>query len=198
MSASKFDTSSFVQQRSDVAEADRSMSHRRGGVALNFDPREARLVLVGLPGSGKEQLASLLAQRLDLEAVIPDESTDPATVAALAARTGIVLAAPVSAVKDDEVRARLREGSRVYYLMADAVALAGAKGLVGDAREAFCREALDLEVTFMGMLHMMLAEGKKPEEMARNVLESLGIVDWSAADEDGALSAAIDRDWVAE
>lgn len=171
----RFDTSGFIMRRQDVGDADAVMTVARGGRRPSFDPAAERIVILGLPGSGRKRLAELLAERFGMQAATPDDDAAPELVTELCCRTGLVLAAPVSAVRDDKLRACLRDGARVFYMMTNPVRLAAELGLSGEPGERFCREALELETLCMGVLHFLLPDGRTPEQLVVNVCENLGV-----------------------
>ncbi|HEU6438081.1 MAG TPA: hypothetical protein VE028_11575 [Nitratidesulfovibrio sp.] len=171
----KFDTSGFVMRKQEVGEADTVMTISRAGRRPPFDPAAERIVILGLPGSGRRQLAELVARRFGMQSAAPDDDAGPDVVTELCCRTGLVLAAPVSAVRDEALRACLRDGARVFYMMTNPVRLAAELGLSGETGEKFCREALELETLCMGVLHFLLPDGRTPEQLVDNVCENLGV-----------------------
>jgi|GEM_PF-1614578 len=171
----RFDTTGFVMRKQEVGEADAVMTVSRAGRRAPFDPAAERIVILGLPGSGRRRLAELVAERFGMQAAAPEDDAAPEVVTELCCRTGLVLAAPVSAVRDDALRACLRDGARVFYMMANPVRLANELGLSGETGEKFCREALELETLCMGVLHFLLPDGRSPEQLVDNVCENLGV-----------------------
>ncbi len=172
----KFDTSGFVMRKQEVGDADTVMTVSRAGRRAPFDPAAERIVILGLPGSGRRQLAELVAGRFGMQSAAPADDAGPDVVTELCCRTGLVLAAPVSAVRDEALRACLRDGARVFYMMTNPVRLAAELGLSGETGERFCREALELETLCMGVLHFLLPDGRTPEQLVVNVCENLGVV----------------------
>jgi len=73
MSRERFDTTGFMQQRADVADAERTMVFGPGGRGTTAAP-VARLVVLGMREQGTEALAGLAASRLGLEARILAET----------------------------------------------------------------------------------------------------------------------------
>ncbi|MEG6505793.1 hypothetical protein [Nitratidesulfovibrio sp. 1201_IL3209] len=171
----RFDTSGFVMRKQEVGEADAAMTVSRAGRRPSFDPAAERIVILGLPGSGRRRLAELVAERFGMQAAAPEDDAAPGVVTELCCRTGLVLAAPVSAVRDEQLRACLRDGARVFYMMTNPVRLAAELGLSGEAGEKFCRDALELETLCMGVLHFLLPDGRSPEQLVVNVCENLGV-----------------------
>ncbi len=75
------------------------------------------VVLVGLPGSGKAKLASLLAERTGQEVISPVDAVE--AVAALGREKTIVVLAD-ELVEDDSVQPQIHGAGKVFYLMADS------------------------------------------------------------------------------
>ena len=52
----RFDTSGFVMRKQDVGEADATMTVSRAGRRPPFNPAAERIVILGLPGSGRRRV----------------------------------------------------------------------------------------------------------------------------------------------
>lgn len=162
------------------------------------------VVLVGPPGAGKSTVAALLADALavavrdtdaDVEATTGQEIADlfvsageehfrdleaDAVAAALAEHTG-VLALGGGAVMRDETRDRLR-GHTVVFLDVGLAEAAGRVGLtasrpllLGNVRSQM-KALLDARrPTYEAVAtHVVLTDGRTPEEVAEEVLTLLG------------------------
>lgn len=174
MSRERFDTTGFMQQRADVADAERTMVFGPGGRGTTAAP-VARLAVLGMREQGTEALASLAASRLGLEARILAETAASQDVIDACSGEGFVLVPPLTSLRDASVCAALR-ACKVFHLMVNPARIAASKGLSGESAEAFCREAMELDALGMCVMQHPIADGKTPDEMLENVLESLGIM----------------------
>jgi hypothetical protein len=149
---------------------------RRGDYA---DPwRETgNVILIGLPGSGRAELAGLLAERTGQPALAPRDAG--AAVEALKGRGAIVVLED-RLVDHPEVRPLIHGAGKVFYLMADTRLLsgrvAGRDGLA-DADETWRRlsaRLAEVEPVFYGVLHFILQGAQSPEELVDDALEKIG------------------------
>lgn len=174
MSRERFDTTGFIQERADVAEASRTMVFGTAARETTTAPA-ARLVVLGMREQGADTLASLAAARLGLEARVLAETASPRDIIKACAGEGFVLVPPMASLRDASVCEALR-ACRVFYLMVNPARIAASKGLSGESAEMFCREAMELDALGMCVMQHPIADGKTPAEMLETVLESLGIM----------------------
>jgi hypothetical protein len=129
---------------------------RRGDYA---DPwRETgNVILIGLPGSGRAELAGLLAERTGQPALAPRDAG--AAVEALKGRGAIVVLED-RLVDHPEVRPLIHGAGKVFYLMADTRLLSG--------------RVAEVEPVFYGVLHFILQGAQSPEELVDDALEKIG------------------------
>lgn len=134
-------------------------------------------VLIGLPGSGKEALAGLLAERTGMEIVVPDGVE--AAGQALGAKGAIVVLSD-ELVEDAGVQPLIHGSGKVFYLMADSKVLSERMAeRTGEAdtealwRETSARLAV-MEPLFYSVLHFIMQAGQTPEAMLEDALEKIG------------------------
>jgi len=170
----------FINQRYEVGDADSSRAFGKGEKRTDYADAwqdTGNVVLIGLPGAGKAELARLLGERAGLEAVTPE--TPDQAVAALGPG-GRVVVLDDSLVEHADVQPLVHGAGKVFYLMADTRLLSGrvaGRGNVGDAedlwREMSARLAR-MEPVFYSVLHFILQAAQTPEEMLDDALEKIG------------------------
>ncbi|WP_319472073.1 hypothetical protein [uncultured Pseudodesulfovibrio sp.] len=134
------------------------------------------VVLVGLPGSGKAELASLLAERTRQEVITPADASE--AVAALGREKTIIVLAD-ELVEDDSVQPKIHGAGKVFYLMADSNTLStrvaereGASDRESLWRDMSARLAI-MEPVFYSVLHFIMQAAETPESLMEDALEKI-------------------------
>ncbi|MFH1913867.1 MAG: hypothetical protein ABIK45_06305 [Pseudomonadota bacterium] len=171
----------LIKEEVEVDEAGVTRTHGRGGRREDFaDAWKAtgRVVLLGLPGSGRAALARLLADRLGIGAVTPKDAQS--AVAALTGPAAVIVLAD-ELVVDPAVQPHIHGAGKVFYLMVDSRTLAARVVEQGgdrdqDAvwRELSARLAV-MEPVFYGVLHFILQAGSPSEEVAEDALAKIAL-----------------------
>lgn len=170
----------LINEEYEVEDAGAARGYARGERREDYaDPwRETgNVILLGLPGSGRSELARLLAGRTGKPVLAPGDAA--AAVEALAG-TGAIIVLPDRLADDPEVLPRIHGAGKVFYLMADTRLLSGRvaeRDGVRDAdrlwRELSARLA-EVEPTFYGVLHFILQGARTPDELVDDALEKIG------------------------
>lgn len=172
---SKHSTEGFVKEKIDVDQADKVMTFGRREVSKGYDPASGCLFLIGLAGSGREELATLLAEKYALKVQKPKTISSLEDVEVLSRVSGTVVIVPHSAVRDDDIRLALREKGKVFYLMGEVLRMAHRLGMDEQEREVHSALFVEMEPLFMMTLHYILQGWKEPEELVDNVGEMLSM-----------------------
>jgi shikimate kinase len=170
----------LINEEFDVEEGGASKSFGRGeGRGDYADPwRETgNAVLVGLPGSGKAELARLLAERTGKPVSAPGNAE--AAAEALKGRGAIIVLAD-ELVDDPAVRPLIHDAGKVFYLLADTRLLSdrvtGRDGLdhAEDLWRRLSARLAELEPVFYAVLHFILQGAQPPTELVDDAMEKLG------------------------
>ena len=170
----------FINQRYEVGESDASREFVRGERREDYADAwqdTGNVILIGLPGAGKAELARLLGERTGLEAVTP-ESVDQAVEAL--APGGRIVVLDDALVADDAVRPLIHGAGKVFYLMADTRLLSGrVAGRDGAEDEEELWRTMSarlavMEPVFYSVLHFILQGAQPPQEMVDDALEKIG------------------------
>jgi len=170
----------LINQRYEVGESgirrEFGKGEKRGDYADAWQDT-GNVVLIGLGGAGKAELARLIGGRTGLSMVTP--ATAGEAVEALRPG-GRVVVLDDRLVADDEVRPFIHGAGKVFYLMADSRLLSGriaARDGVADEgglwRETAARLAV-MEPTFYSVLHFILQGVQGPEVMLDDAIEKIG------------------------
>lgn len=134
------------------------------------------VVLVGLPGSGKAELATRLAKRIDAPVLTPVSSDD--AVEALG-QSGAVIILTDALVEDPQVQPLIHGAGKVFYLMADTNTLSarvaerdGVEDREQLWRDMSARLAV-VEPMFYGTLHFILQAVGPMDEMEADAMEKI-------------------------
>jgi shikimate kinase len=170
----------LINQRYEVGEADSRREFGKGEKREDYADAwqdTGNVVLVGLRGAGKTELARLLGERTGLEVITP-ETTDQAVEALEPGGRVVVL--DDSLVEHADVQPLIHGAGKVFYLMADTRLLSGrvaGRDSVEDEeglwREMSARLAR-MEPVFYSVLHFILQAAQTPEEMLGDALEKIG------------------------
>ena len=134
------------------------------------------VVLVGLPGSGKAELAGLLAERTGAPVLTPVTGSE--AVEGLDA-SGAVIVLADELVEDPDVQPLIHGAGKVFYLMADSNTLSArvAERDGVEDRESLWRDMsarlATMEPLFYGALHFILQAGGTMEEMVEDAMEKI-------------------------
>lgn len=135
------------------------------------------VILLGLPGSGRNELARLLGERTGQPVHVPATPEESAEV--LAGRGAIIVLDDGLAGHDD-VRPLVHGAGKVFYLLADTRLLSGRvaeRDGVEDAeglwRELSARLAV-AEPVFYSALHFILQGSREPADLVEDALEKIG------------------------
>ncbi|OBQ51610.1 hypothetical protein [Halodesulfovibrio spirochaetisodalis] len=169
-------TDHFIQKKTEVQNADATMTFGKKTELDTFSTQDGILFLIGFTGSKRNELAALLADRLTMTVQTPDTLDSMADLEALCAHKGSIIVVPQSAMRDDEIRSSLREQGKVFYLMTELLHLAQNLGLDAEqGREQIGADFIELEPHMLASLHFILHGWKEPEDLVENVLEPLGL-----------------------
>jgi shikimate kinase len=169
----------MIKEVAEVEDAEATRTYGRGERREDYPDAWAdtgRIILVGLPGSGRTALAGLLAARSGLGAVRPVDGGE--ALAALSGPPAIIILDD-ALVADPQIQPRIHGAGKVFYLMVDSRTLAqratGAEA-VSDAEPAWrdlsARLAV-MEPVFYGVLHFILQGANPPEALVEDALEKI-------------------------
>lgn len=161
----------FIRERFDVQEEDKTQSFSHDVAGQPLGGAGASLFFVGMPGSGRRELARRTAQALGLEYA---EADTPESLAALAGdlkqARAVAVTADGAVLADPATRDALRAGGKVFYLMSAAPILARNLGKL-ERVEDILRQLEALEPHFMNAAHFVLPVASSMEEMLEDVAE---------------------------
>uniref|UniRef100_A0A7C4ELL0 Shikimate kinase n=1 Tax=Fundidesulfovibrio putealis TaxID=270496 RepID=A0A7C4ELL0_9BACT len=161
----------FIRERFDVQEEDKTQSFRHDVAGQPLGGAGASLFFVGMPGSGRRELARRAAKALGLEYA---EAATPESLLALAQdlkkARAVAVTAGGEALADPAVRDILRAGGKVFYLMSAAPILARNLGQL-ERVEDILRRLEALEPHFMSAAHFVQPVASTMEEMLEDVAE---------------------------
>ncbi|WP_207262537.1 hypothetical protein [Desulfovibrio sp. Huiquan2017] len=170
----------LINEEYDVEDAGAAKGYARGERREDYaDPwRETgNVVLLGLPGSGRSELARLLAERTGKPVLSPEA---PGAAAEALAGRGAIIVLPDRLADHPDVRPLIHGAGKVFYLMADTRLLAGRvaeRDGVADTdalwRELSARLA-EVEPIFYSVLHFILQGTRTPGELMDDALEKIG------------------------
>lgn len=170
----------LINQRYEVGEPDASREFGKGEKRTDYADAwkdTGNVVLIGLAGSGKAELARLIAGRAGLEVTVPE--TPNRAVEALGPGNGIVVL-DEALVADAAVTPLIHGAGKVFYLMADTRLLSGRvaeRESVDDAEELWremSARLARLEPVFYSVLHFILQAADGPEAILDDALEKIG------------------------
>ena len=170
----------LINQRYEVGDADSrrefGKGEKRGDYADAWQDT-GNVVLVGLSGAGKAELARLLGERAGLEVVAPET---PAQAVHALAPGGRVVVLDDSLVEHADVQPLIHGAGKVFYLMADTRLLSGrlaGRDNVEDEEalwRAMSARLACMEPVFYSVLHFILQAAQPPAEMLDDALEKIG------------------------
>lgn len=137
-----------------------------------------RVVLIGLPGSGKQALADQLALQTGLQPLVPGDADQ--AVAALAGDPALIVLDD-RLVEDPAVQPHIHGSGKVFYLMADTRTLADRLVERGerDDSEATWRELSSrlatMEPVFYSVLHFIIQAAATPQEMVEDAMGKIAL-----------------------
>ncbi|UZP68019.1 hypothetical protein N1030_03315 [Desulfovibrio mangrovi] len=173
---SKFSTESFIKEKVEVEDANRNLVFGKSKKLDSFDPATGRIIFIGMPGSGRLELAQRVAERLNMRVVAPEVVDSVEALDAACADTGIIFILPCEALRDEAIRAAVREKGKVFYLMAEVLRMAYRLNQTSiPEQEAISALFVEMEPLCMMTLHYILQAWKEPEEIVDNVLEMLAL-----------------------
>jgi len=169
----------LINELYEVDDADASRNFGKGERREDFADawkNTGNVILIGLEGSGRRELAELLAARSGQGVIIPDSSE--AAVEALAG-SGRIIVLDDALVEDPTVQPTIHGAGKVFYLVADSNTLSSRVGKrrgTDDAeqlwRDMSARLAV-MEPVFYGVLHFILQGVMSPEELVEDILEKI-------------------------
>ncbi len=173
---SKFSTDDFIMEKIDIDNPEDRMVFGAPKQQERFQPDSGRIIFIGMPGSGRLELAERVAKRLGMRMLAPESIASVAELETLCAKPGVVLVVPCDALRNEPVRAALRDNGKVFYLMAEVLRMAHRLNQTSEPeREAISALFVEMEPLCMMTLHFILQAWKEPEEIVDNVLEMLGL-----------------------
>lgn len=171
-----------IKEVAEVEDAGATRTYGRGERREDYPDAWAntgRIILVGLPGSGRTALAGLLAGRTGLGAVRPADGGE--ALDALAGPPAIIILDD-ALVADPGIQPHIHGAGKVFYLMVDSRTLAqrvsraesGSEpgGTEQEWRDLSARLAV-MEPVFYGVLHFILQGANPPEALVEDALEKI-------------------------
>ncbi|MGL1861933.1 MAG: hypothetical protein OCC46_05350 [Pseudodesulfovibrio sp.] len=172
-------TKQFIDKEYEIEDADTTRSFGKGETREDYADAwkgTGNVVLVGLPGSGKVELAQLLAERTKLPVVTPATADEAINI--LGGKSTIIILDD-TIVEVPTVQSLIHGSGKVFYLMADSKTLAARiaeRDSVDDEetlwREMSARLAV-MEPIFYGALHFLLQATTPTEELVEDALEKV-------------------------
>lgn len=173
-------TERFIKKKVDVQEAGKARTHGKGEKREDYEAMwntTGRVLLVGLPGSGRFDLAAILGERLGLPVLTPEKGE---AFEAACLREKSIVVVPDTVFDDESLIEKVKGAGKVFYLMTDAQTLTRRvlerSGEVGD-EDALWREVSDrlavLEPRFMSALHFILQGVQTPDALVDDALEKI-------------------------
>lgn len=170
----------LINERYDVLEADKSKAFAKGEKREDYADAwqdTGNVVLIGLAGSGKAELAKLIGEKTGKTVIAPSDA-DTASEA-LEGEGGIIVL-DEALVDDPSVQPRIHGAGKVFYLMADTRLLS--ERIVergeGEDKEALWRDLsarlARLEPVFYSVLHFILQGSQSSEELVGDAMEKIG------------------------
>ena len=170
----------LINERYEVGEAEArkefGKGERREAFADSWQDT-GNVILIGLRGVGKAELARLIGERTGLAVVTPQTPSE--AVSALEPGGRIVVLGD-ELVEDGDVQPLIHGAGKVFYLMADSRLLSGrvaeresVEDEEGLWRTLSARLAI-MEPTFYSVLHFIMQGAQSPEEMLDDALEKIG------------------------
>lgn len=169
----------MLNKRYDVKDAEASKEFGEGDKREDYADawnNTGNVILVGLPGSGKANLAGLLAERTGLDVLNPttaEEATQGFDW------EGAIVVLNESLVADEVVQPLIHGAGKVFYLMVDSSILSErvTQREGGVDREQLWRELsarlAAMEPVFYATLHFILQAAQTPEDMVEDALEKI-------------------------
>lgn len=172
-------TKHLINEKYDVEEAEASRGFGKGDKREDYADawkNTGNVILVGLPGSGKQHLAASLSERTGLEVVVP--SRPEQAVEVLGGQEAIIILDD-TLVEDESVQPLIHGAGKVFYLMANSNALS--VHVAGDGseeeRERVWRDLSArlgvMEPVFYSVLHFIIQAGQEPEAVLEDALEKI-------------------------
>lgn len=172
-------TKYLINEQYDVEEAEVSKGFGKGEKREDYADAwndTGKVILVGLPGSGKGALANLLSEKTGLDICVPASSD--AAVKGLGGEKSIIVLSD-ELVEAAEVQSLIHGAGKVFYLMADSNTLSD-RVAVRDGiedkeqlwRDMSARLAI-MEPMYYGALHFILQASQSPEDMAEDAMEKI-------------------------
>jgi len=170
----------LINEEYAVEEAGAAKAYGRGERREDYaDPwkETGNVVLLGLPGSGRRELARLLAERTGKSAIVPED----AQAAAEALReSGAVIVLEDRLVDAPEVGPLIHSAGKVFYLMADTHLLSkrvAERDGIADADELWrglSARLAEVEPVFYSVLHFILQGAEQPQDLLDDAMEKIG------------------------
>ena len=170
----------LINQRYEVGEAEARREFGKGERRQDFADSwqdTGNVILVGLGGGGKAELARLIGERTGLAVVTP---RTPEEAASALEPGGRVVVLGDELVENVEVRPLIHGAGKVFYLMADSRLLSrrlAEREAVEDEEELWRTLSVRLAVMepmFYSVLHFIIQGAQSPEEMLEDALEKIG------------------------
>lgn len=169
----------FLNTKYNVEDPDSTRSFGKGEKREDFADawqNTGSTILIGLAGSGKAQLAGMLAGHTGQEVCKPD-TVDSAVKCLGESRKIVVLSDEL--VEDHTVQPLIHGAGKVFYLMCDSQTLAfrvaEQRGI--EDREQLWRDMsarlVVMEPVFYSTLHFILQAAQTPEELLADTLEKI-------------------------
>lgn len=169
----------FIKKKIEVQEDDKKQvfakGERREDYAAAWKTSD-RVFLAGLPGAGRQALATMLAQELGMTVEEPADAD--ALRETCAGQPAIVVVRP-EFFEDDDLAALMNRSGKVFYMMADAQTLAN-RVVERDGSddpealwETMSQDLARLEPRFMGSLHFILQAANRPGDLVKDALEKI-------------------------
>lgn len=169
----------FIKKKYEVEAPDEKKVYGKGECREDYDAAwksSSRHFLVGLPGSGRRELAGLMGEKLELPVA---HAADAAAAKQVCEGGSAVVVVDAAVFDDPETTAIINRSGKVFYLMTDANTLARrlvARGEAADEETVWqdlCSKLEKYEPLFMGSLHFILQGVADPADLLDDALEKV-------------------------
>lgn len=170
----------LINERYDVEDAEASTAFSKGEKREDYADAwkdTGNVVFVGLPGSGKAELAQLVSERTGMEVDVPISTSE--AIDALGG-SGRIIILTDDLVEDAQVQPLIHGSGKVFYLLADTRLLSDrvskrkGEGEADDLWRSLSARLAVMEPVFYSVLHFILQGAQSPEELLSDALEKIG------------------------
>jgi shikimate kinase len=170
----------LINEEYEVKDAGAAKAYGRGERREDYADtwkHTGNVVLLGLPGSGRCELARLLAERTGKPAIVPG---DVQGAAEALQGSGAIIVLEDRLVDAPEVGPLIHSAGKVFYLMADTRLLSNRvaeRDGVADADDLWrtlSARLAEVEPVFYSVLHFILQASERPQDLLDDAMEKIG------------------------